>query len=278
MSPFGTAGPHHARKQAQLCLFDMDVPSHRFVRKMVEVDATYQLFIAIPRTEPPKAGWPILYMMDGNAAFDFLTPDVLALAPNLVLVGVGYDSETQFARVRRSLDYTAPKGAGDGLRQDVHHPGRTVGGAALFLNRLCGPLRDAAETDLSIDPRKRTLWGHSFGALFTLYALLSRPDAFARFAAASPSIWWDEELIRNIATKAPFLPNPPPLLAFLGDKEKRSNSAGPPPDGPPADTLRFLTDLRRHPGLSPELHILPGLRHIETLAASFPKVLPFACT
>ena len=54
--------------------------------------------------------------------------------------------------------------------------------------REAGVLRAAAEDGLRVDPSRRTLWGHSFGGLFTLYALLARPGSFARYAAISPSI------------------------------------------------------------------------------------------
>ena len=84
-------------------------------------------------------------MLDGNAAFDFLTPGDLAMAPGLAIVGIGYDTDRQFARERRTLDFTAPDGLGDGLRPDHVHPGRMAGGAAIFHDRLIGPLRAAAE-------------------------------------------------------------------------------------------------------------------------------------
>ena len=96
--------------------------------------------------------------------------------------------EAELARERRTLDFTAPDGPGDGLRPDPVHPGRTAGGAAIFHDRLTGPIRAAAEAGLPVDPARRTLWGHSFGGLFTLYALLARPGGFARYAAISPSI------------------------------------------------------------------------------------------
>jgi predicted alpha/beta superfamily hydrolase len=191
-------------------------------------------------------------------------------------VGVGYDTDRQFAREQRTFDFTAPNGPGDGIRPDHVHEGRMAGGAAQFLDRLTGVLREAAENGLPVDASRRTLWGHSFGGLFTLYALLTRPDSFARFAAISPSIWWDEELIRRIAAAADPAGRKPPLLVALGDREKRSGSDGPPPDGPAPATMDFVAGLRRHPGLGPEVHVLPGLKHIETIAGSLPLAIRFA--
>lgn len=252
-----------------------DPPSHRMDELRVASGPGHRLFRAIPKAAPPAQGWPVLYLLDGNAAFDFLTTELLALVPGLVLIGVGYDTERQFAREQRTLDFTAPDGPGDGIRPDPVHPGRMAGGASLFLQRLSGPLRVAAEQDLPIDPARRTLWGHSFGGLFTLYALLSRPEAFARYAAISPSIWWDEALIRRVAAAAGTSCKPP-LLVALGDREKRSGSEGPPPDGPAPATMAFVEGLRLHPGLAPEIHVLRDHIHIQTIAGSLPLTLAFA--
>ncbi|MFT4012447.1 MAG: alpha/beta hydrolase-fold protein [Paracoccus sp. (in: a-proteobacteria)] len=274
MSRLGNVGPDHARGEAALCVFQTGAPSHELRQVTVPEGPGHRLFLAIPKAPPPSRGWPVLYMLDGNAAFDFLTPQHLALAPGLVLAGVGYDTDRQFARELRTLDFTAPDGPGDGLRPDHVHAGRMAGGAAIFHDRLTGPLRFAAEAGLPIDAARRTLWGHSFGGLFTLYALLARPWAFARYAPISPSIWWDEALIRRIAAKAPAARLP--LLMAVGDREKRTGSDGPPPDGPPQATMRFFDDLRAHPGHRAQVHVLPGHAHIQTLAGSFPLVLPFA--
>lgn len=271
----GRVGPDHARKEATLDILRADPPTHRMDQITVATGPGHRLFRAIPKGAPPAGGWPVLYLLDGNAAFDFLAPDHLATVPGLMLVGVGYDIDRQFARERRTLDFTAPDGPGDGIRPDHVHEGRMAGGGAQFLDRLTGPLRDAAEAGLPIDPARRTLWGHSFGGLFTLYALLSRPQAFARYAAISPSIWWDEALIRRIAA-ASKRGLAPPLLVALGDKEKRSGADGPPPDGPAPATMDFVAGLRDHPGLDPQVHVLRDHIHIQTIAGSLPLALPFA--
>ncbi|RJL11896.1 alpha/beta hydrolase [Paracoccus siganidrum] len=276
MSHRGRVGPDHARNRAELRIFEGDPPTHRLSRKVVDCGPGHRLFLAVPRCNAPQGGWPVLYLLDGNAAFDFLTPEHLAMAPGLVLAGIGYDTDRQFARERRTMDFTAPDGPGDGIRPDPVHPGRMAGGAALFLDRLTGPLRAAAEEGLAIDPARRSLWGHSFGGLFTLYALLVRPRAFARYAAISPSIWWDEPLIRRIADAAGRMQDAPPLLMALGDREKRSGSDGPPPDGPAPATMQFAADLRDRQGLAPQLHVLEGAIHIQTIAGSLPLALPFA--
>ncbi|MFE3836163.1 alpha/beta hydrolase [Pseudogemmobacter sonorensis] len=276
MSETGKVGPAHATRPAELQLFVTGSPTHVLSQKAVGTGPGHRLFLAVPKAPPPPGGWPVAYLLDGNAAFDYLDQSHLDLAPGLVLVGVGYDTDRQFARELRTLDFTAPDGPGDGIRPDPVHEGRMAGGAALFLDRLTGPLREAAEAGIAVDPARRTLWGHSFGGLFALYALLTRPEAFARFAAISPSIWWDEPLIRRIADAARARHALAPLLVALGDREKRSGSGGPPPDGPAPATLALVRALAGHQGPAPQLHVLPGHVHIQTLAGSFPLALPYA--
>lgn len=272
----GKAGPDHARKPAALKIFDAPLDSHVLSQKVVATGPGHRLFLAVPKGTAPAAGWPILYLLDGNAAFDYLTAEMLARVPGLVLAGVGYDTDRQFSRDRRIFDFTAPDGPGDGIRPDPVHLERMAGGAAQFLDRLTGPLREAAEEGLPVDPARRVLWGHSFGGLFTLYAALTRPEAFSRYAAISPSIWWDEALIRRVADAALPLSDPPPLLIALGDKEKRTGADGPPPDGPAPATMDFVADLARHPGFRAEVHVLKDHVHIQTIAGSLPLALPFA--
>ena len=218
----GRVGPEHARAQAELRIFGEDLPTHILSQKVVDCGPGHRLFLAVPRGEAPQAGWPVIYLLDGNAAFDFLTPEHLALVPGLMLVGVGYDIDRQFARERRTLDFTAPDGPGDGIRPDPVHPGRMAGGAAQFLDRLTGPLRAAAEAGLPIDPTRRTLWGHSFGGLFTLYALLTQPGSFARFASISPSIWWDDAQLLTAARRADWqAARAARVLLTVGSEEQR---------------------------------------------------------
>ncbi len=259
MRQTGKAGADHATDTARLAIFDAVQDTHELSEKRV---AGHRLFLAVPKRGDD---WPVLYMLDGNAAFDFLTPEHLALVPDMVLVGVGYDTERQFARERRTLDFTPPDGD-VGIRPDHVHEGRMAGGADQFLAALTGPLRAAAEKGLPIDPARRALWGHSFGGLFTLYARLVGAD-FGRFASISPSIWWDQGLVNRIVDTAV---GNAPLMMALGDREQRSGVIGPPPNGPAPATMALAARLSVTP------HVLPGLRHIETLAGSFPLALPFA--
>lgn len=276
--------PPHAGRDAALALLETPPRTHHIQTLTLDRDRTatpdhhpaVRIFLATPYA-PDGA---VLYMLDGNAAFDFLTPAHLERYPGLLVAGVGYDTEKQFARAARIYDYSPPP-----EREDPHHPGRMAGGAAAHLARMIGPVRAAVETGRAIDPARRTLWGHSFGGLFTLYAMAQRAEGFSRYAAISPSIWWDTPLVTSIMAQsiAQGRLSGRELYLGVGDAEKRTASPGPPPDGPPPATLALWAQLEaatqpadQTPPLRIRREIYPGAVHIAALPASIPATLALA--
>lgn len=277
--------PPHAGRDSTFALLDAPPATHAIATRVLDRglcgpnDAeapAYRLFLAVPRAAPPPGGWPILYMLDGNAAFDFLTPAMLEGVPGLIVAGIGYDTEKQFARSQRIRDYSPPAAPGAPLRPDPHHPERLAGGAEVFVARLTGPIRAAAETGLAVDGTRRTLWGHSFGGLCSLYAACTRPGAFARHAVISPSVWWDTPLVEALVAAARFDRHPTRVYMAMGDSEKRTGSAGPPPDGPSPVTMAVFAAMAAKPGVTAATEVYPGAVHIAALPASIPAALALA--
>jgi len=263
---------------ARLAIFDAEVATHRLSRRMVTTaDGRCRLiFTAAPRSEPPPGGHPVLYMLDGNAAFDALTAEHLAPAADLALIGIGYDTPYRFAPQVRSLDYT-PAPTGGGPVTDPNRPERMIGGADIFLGILCGEMRAEAERGLAVNPRRRAIWGHSMAGLCVIYALLKHPEAFARYISASPSIWWSNQWLLDFEEQAPRSANRgTEILVMLGDNERRSSPNGPHWDGPAPHTLEMIERLRRRAGLGVSSNIFPGLGHAATLSASLQSALAFA--
>lgn len=225
-----------------------------------------RLFLANPRVPGPVA---VLYMLDGNAAFRALTTSLLTAHPRLAVVGVGYDTDQSFAREARIFDYSPPP-----VRPDPHHPGRRAGGGAAHLARLLGPVRAAAEARIHADPARRSLWGHSFGGLFVIYTLAMRPDAFARYAAISPSVWWDEPLMRRLVQRA--RPNGQSLFFGVGDAEKHRGAEIVNASGPPPTTLALGEQLAQLDGLHLMRTVFNGAQHIETILTSLSQTFDIA--
>src|ERR1035437_2543167 len=45
------------------------------------------------------------------------------------------------------------------------------------------------------------LFGHSFGGLFCMYALLTEPQLFNSYLAVDPSLWWDRGYMNKLAAE-----------------------------------------------------------------------------
>lgn len=266
--------------ETTLDIFNMEVPTHRLDDRVVKLSngRSFRIFRAIPKTPAPASGYPTLTMLDGNAVFDDLTPELLALSPDLVVIGVGYDTSRKFAMVERTLDYTPPK-QGEGPHVDASRPERKIGGGFEFLTMLTAELRTEAERGLQVDPSRRVLGGHSFGGLMTLITLFRQPDAFSAYAPVSPSLWWAMEPMRKLEKEAVWpKPDEGKIRVFLslGDKEQRSNDKGPPPTGPAPETMALIGRLAQNPALSVSSEVLEGHVHGATLLGALPQILRFA--
>lgn len=154
----------------------------------------YRIEISIPRASAPDGGYPVLYMLDGNAAMDTLTDNDLAAVSGSkppVLVAIGYDTDVRNDVVARSYDYTPPvyDDNGELIAQPMVR-GRVGGGADIFLQFILSQVKPLVRERAVVNPQREYLWGHSYGGLFTLHTLLTRPDAFSRYIAGDPSVWW----------------------------------------------------------------------------------------
>jgi predicted alpha/beta superfamily hydrolase len=127
--------------------------------------------------------YPLLILLDGDGHFHHATGVVDFLVANqrippMIVVGVGNRNRTR--------DLTPPT-------DDPQFQGRT-GGADRFLQFLSDELIPYLdETNRTLD--YRVLVGHSFGGLFALHALTTRPDVFDGYISISPSTWWNQQAL-----------------------------------------------------------------------------------
>jgi len=155
----------------------------------------YRVFVSVPASPPPADGYPVLYVLDGNAAFPvaaFLARSaesrraVTGLVPPVV-VGIGYPGAEDFDVTARRRDYTiGPDGRSDVAKE---------GGAEHFLDFIEQELKPLLAARHPIDRKRQALFGHSFGGLFVLHALFTRPTGFTTYLASSPSIWWQDKRV-----------------------------------------------------------------------------------
>ena len=174
--------------------------------KSASTGRSYDLYIRKPadfdRNTDRK--YPVLYLLDGQWDFKLLDSVVGGLVhdkqmPDIVVVGITYSGEDADYDALRARDYTPTpgelEGSGDGPK---------------FLGFLKTELIPFVEENYRGDPSRRVLGGHSFGGLFTLYAMFADPPLFWGYLAGSPAIPWDSDFLvkqeAEFATKHKHLP------------------------------------------------------------------------
>lgn len=147
--------------------------------------------------EMPSEGYPVLFVLDGEAFFPALFNIMQSLMPNPVtrsnapclIVGIGYAGGGVRDLVQRAADYTPP--LGDNATADER---QQFGQADRFAAFIDSELTAFLESKYRLDKNETAVFGHSFGALFGLYSLLSH-RRFRRHWLVSPSIWWHNRRI-----------------------------------------------------------------------------------
>lgn len=134
--------------------------------------------------ETNNRAYPVLYMTDGDAHIGHTGSTVEFLARNgrmseLIVVGI--------VNTDRTRDLTPAKATGPNAAQFP-----TAGGSDNFLKFIETELIPQIEKTYRVQPY-RILAGHSFGGLFTVHALITRPELFNSYIAVSPSLQWADE-------------------------------------------------------------------------------------
>ena len=251
---------------------DLDYRFSRLLIDSADGQRHYQLWIGRPNGAPPKSGYPVVWMLDGNAAVGALDADLLrdlARGKAPLLVAIGYRTPLRIERTARTFDYT-PK-VGSAMQQRDPLTAVPSGGADVFLDLLTGTVRPLINQRLGITPQRQLLWGHSYGGLLVLHALLTRPQAFDDYAAASPSLWWNQGLITAEANGLAqrLRGSQPRLLLMRGDQEPASPAAAAPAKEASDTAFKaLLGTLHQVDGLQVRHLTFAGLGHGPMLPAS----------
>ncbi|ORX97618.1 Alpha/Beta hydrolase protein [Clohesyomyces aquaticus] len=151
-----------------------------------------------------------MYILDGNAlgfgaaeAFRRRRP-VEFNQPDTIVVSIGYPIgdaiQTPGAPYspQRSIDFQPPvclncsQPAAPGVRS----------GAEDFISFIDKSLRPFVKHHVfpATKFNRDAIYGHSFGGLFTLYAMISHPKLFDTFLSASPALFWNDGYILSNLT------------------------------------------------------------------------------
>lgn len=202
-----------------------DIDSHHTGRR-------YRIFVSEPQ-QRVESGHPVVYLLDGNAQFP--TAHTLARsaarvaqrrepgAAAPIVVAIGYPLDGLFDDQARAEDYTPPLPIKDPAKD-----GKVVkqGGADRFLAFMQQELKPLIESRYPIDAGNQTLAGHSYGGLFALHVLFTHGEAFQRYVASSPSIWWNQRAVLSERPRLQGKATAARLLITVGSLEQPPSASG----------------------------------------------------
>ncbi len=164
------------------------------------LDEERELWVSLPRSYHDslyvQSSYPVLYLLDPDYHFfsmvavrEALTGGLYNYMPEMIIVGI--------TNTDRSRDLTPTNSAVIHSGKKIH---TTSGGADNFLSFIENELIPFVDSKYRTN-NYRILNGHSFGGLFTLYALQERPSCFNAYIVHDPSIWWDDMTLYKSAFK-----------------------------------------------------------------------------
>ena len=195
----------------------------------------YKLYVSLPRNYEARASerFPVIFLLDADYSFA-ITRNLVrhftdrGQAQESIIVGVAYpdaDDDMDVYHRTRTRDYTPSFTLENGYGPEIQ---KLSGGAPVFLKLLADEVLPEIDRRYRTLPHERMLVGNSFGGIFAVYALLTRPDLFERFLIVSPSLWYDNKMIFSVAQRFIAMHHELPVKVFyaVGSEENT-----PPPEG-----------------------------------------------
>jgi predicted alpha/beta superfamily hydrolase len=157
------------------------------------LNETRKIYVQLPASYSPEKNqkYPVVFILDG----EMFLPTVCdvqnyysgGFTPEMVLVGISNDKN----RIRDLTTSTITTNYGMPFNDKN-------GEADKYLKFIEKELIPFIETKYPVT-NFRTLVGHSYGGLFTIFTLLKYPYLFANYLAIDPSLDWDNQKLLNEA-------------------------------------------------------------------------------
>jgi predicted alpha/beta superfamily hydrolase len=253
---------------------------------------TYRIFVAIPEGAPPKGGFSVVYVLDGNQFFLTASTDLslrsyLGELRRAVMVGIDHPT-SHFREMlqQRTKDLTTPLSPESleklrGSDPDLYAMlGFAMnGGVDSFLQVIEKEVKPFISTRAPVNIRDQTMFGHSLGGLTVLRALFTEPAAFRTFLASSPSIWWDDEAVLrdepSFSRQVTAGRIGPRVFIDVGRLEQDSSSTDLMVTNAVALGTR-LAGLKGGPGYTVKTVVFPDETHLSVIPAATSRALTFA--
>ncbi|MDO8539051.1 MAG: alpha/beta hydrolase-fold protein [Opitutaceae bacterium] len=234
------------------------------------VGDTFVVQVRLPASyESDAARFPVLYVLDADMSFGLAADTAGWLAwrkeiPELIVVGISYGGTQKDWWQKRSRDMTPTSD-----RKKVWGDFPLAGGATRFQDFLAQELFPLVESRHRARADDRTIVGLSFGGLFGIYTLFTRPELFQRSIIVAPALAWDER--RILESEAQYRTRHATLSAIVftavGDRDDVARIVN------PWHEFNRLIAERNYEGLRWMSHVFPGETHISVYPAAVARGL-----
>jgi predicted alpha/beta superfamily hydrolase len=195
----GTALDHGPRPEP----WEYIPPAETHMLRSRYVAQTYKIQVMQPaQTRGELTHFPVVYVTDGNFAFDVLSGIALSMqlagpnAPRFIVVGIGYPGDSPRAGARlRTRDLTFPRypqlSTEPLLMEDVllaEKGTKEFCGGEDFQQFIEHELITFIDAKYSTVAGERTYFGHSSGGGFGLFTMLTKAHLFSRYIVSSPGL------------------------------------------------------------------------------------------
>lgn len=243
----------------------------------------YEIDVSLPPSYGSSGrSYPVVFVTDAPYAFPVTRAIEARVAghskelPEFILVGLGY-ARGDTAEFSRRRDYTPSPNGDRGAISDM--PGRPVayGEAEGYRRFVAEEVFPFVAAHYRADMNRKVFAGHSYGSLFGAWVLLTAPAMFQGYVLGSPSLWFDDDLMRGRERAFAQAHHDLPARVYLGAGEFEARAPRQRPhDGRyatehdmVADTQAFARALgsRHYPGLALRTDIIAGEDHLTVAPA-----------
>jgi len=237
------------------------------------------LFIKLPSRyyNDSQKSYPSWYFTDGNRSFPLIA-NIASIfeipvpsEPELIIINIAYKIKDMADwgawRTRDLTPTSVPSIDSSWAKTLTGMTGRQfevkTGGAKKFLECVEKEVIPLVESSYRVSLADRGLGGYSYGGLFSLYVLFSKPGLFSIYYAGSPSISYDKGVLFNLEKEY--------SISHKDLKAKLFMSAGEKEDTSMINNVGKMADIlksRKYAGLSVTTCVFQNETHQSCIPAS----------
>jgi fengycin family lipopeptide synthetase D len=198
--------------------------SDNYLTKLIHSDIlqeNYTIFIKIPDNYQEYEQYPVLYILDADEYFEIAVQQLQVLKAEVdfqmpIVIGVSEGAKIGDELNKRKRDFTPTISSVKGQEGS--------GGGHRFLGFIETELIPFVEQNYSTNCEK-SIYGYSYGGLFSAYAMIQRPNLFQKVLMGSPALDYDNGVLFNLYTDSEDVLKPDiVLIANSLEKTEISNN------------------------------------------------------